>query len=264
MTFVRLFWATVVAAGLLGMLMGCTRENSDAARRAPQPRAQLEPGPTTGSAVIVARVKFLGQPPVMPAIRVGGDPYCVEKYKDSPLLREDVVVNPDGTLRDVVIRIKSGLPERDWSAFGMEPFVINQDGCRFEPHVGSMMASQPLEFRNGDRTIHNVNGQPRVNSKFNFSMINEHVPPRQITFAKAEWPPVRIKCDVHPWMYAFVAVLDHPFHGTTGTSGTVEIRRVPAGTYLVEAWHRELGTQEKEVTVADGQLVNLEFQFEVK
>jgi hypothetical protein len=223
----------------------------------------LPSGPTTGTARLVARVVFEGTPPVMPVIRVGGDPTCVAKHKDSPLLREDIVVNPDGTLRDTVVRIREGLGSYDWSSTRKGPLVINQDGCRFDPHVGTMMAGEAMEFRNADATIHNVNGLPLVNDKFNFSMINNKVPPRQVTFSRAEWPPVRIKCDVHPWMYAYVAVLDHPFHGATGTTGTVEIPALPAGEYVVEAWHRELGTKEQKVTIVEGATARLEFQYHV-
>jgi hypothetical protein len=253
----------VVAANVL-IMAGCAGTPDSGKPSTGSPSVPREPGPTTGTATIAIRAEFVGTPPVMPVIRVGGDPVCVSKHTNSPLLRENIVVNPDGTLRDVVVRIKGGLEAYQWSVEGRDPAVITQDGCRFDPHVSSLMAGQAIEFRNDDATIHNVNGQPVVNDKFNFSMTSDKVPPRQVTFAHPEWPPVRIKCDVHPWMVAYAAVLDHPFHGVTGTSGTAELRRLPAGQFVVEAWHRELGSFEKKVDLADGQTATLDFQFSAK
>lgn len=247
-----------VAFGLgLGLLTGCGSQE----RLAEVTAVELPHGPTTGTARLVARVLFEGTPPVMAEIRVGGDPTCVSKHRDEPLRREDIVVNPDGTLRDVVVRVVEGIAPARWDEMIAPPQVINQDGCRFEPHVSSITAGQAMEFRNADATIHNVNGQPRLNAKFNFSMINERVPPRFVTFAKAEWPPVQIRCDVHPWMKTYVAVVEHPFHSTTGTTGTAVLSRLPAGSYKIEAWHRVLGTATQDVDLTDGQELNLEFVF---
>lgn len=255
-------WVGVVMISVMTLgWSGCDQKGSQNPSGKVTTQTQLTPGPTTGTAQIEISAVFQGTPPEMPVIRVGGDPHCVAAHTSSPLLREDIVVNTGGTLRDVVVRVKSGLAPHDWSAFQGKPLVMNQDGCRFDPHVGSMMAGEGIEFRNSDKTIHNVNGQPKVNDKFNFSMINERAPSRQVTFASAEWPPVRIKCDVHPWMQAFVAVLDHPFHSVTSTTGTAVIRRLPPGEYVVEAWHRELGSQEKTVQVTDGGTAQVKFEF---
>ena len=61
---------------------------------------------------------------------------------------------------------------------------------------------------------------------------------------------VKIKCEVHPWMAAYAGVLNHPFFGVSGDDGTFEIKNLPPGQYVIEAWHEKYGTQTLSVTVA--------------
>ena len=72
-------------------------------------------------------------------------------------------------------------------------------------------------------------------------------------FGQAEEEPFIIKCDVHPWMQAFVAVSPHPFFAVTGDDGSFSIANLPAGTYEIEAWHERLAAQTTTITVADGE-----------
>ena len=80
------------------------------------------------------------------------------------------------------------------------------------------------------------------------------------TFEKSEIM-VKMKCDVHPWMSAYIGVLTHPFFAVTGEDGSFEIKDLPAGTYTLEAWHETFGAQTAEVTVAEGQAATASFSF---
>ena len=252
------FFTAIAAA--ISSLAGCSgTSGSDG----PAATARSGPPAPTGSGVIAGVVKFDGPPPPREPIRVGADPACNAKHAADPPLSEDIVVNLDGTLRDVIVHVTVGLPAGSYPAT-TSPVVLDQDGCRYRPHVVTLAAGQPLEVRNSDDTIHNINGQGKQNQPFNFSMISNRVPPRTQTFAKAEMPPFKIKCDVHPWMMAWCAVFDHPYHGVTGADGRFALAGLPDGTYTVTAWHRELGTREATVTVSGATTATATFTFAAK
>ena len=120
----------------------------------------------------------------------------------------------------------------------------------YDPRVAGAVVGQPVLFKNSDGILHNVHGLPKENREFNIGM-----PPtlkeKEQTFNKPE-PLFPVKCDVHPWMQAYVAVMTHPYFTTTDANGNFTIDGVPAGTYEVEVWHERLGTQSMSVTVGDG------------
>ena len=137
--------------------------------------------------------------------------------------------------------------------------MIDQNGCMYIPHVIGMMAGQELKFLNSDAILHNVHGLPKVNREFNLGM-PASLTEKSVTLNQPE-PLFPVKCDVHPWMNAYVAVMTHPFWAVTGEDGAYTIGNLPAGTYNIEAWHERLGTQTAEVTVADGETASADFAF---
>jgi hypothetical protein len=100
---------------------------------------------------------------------------------------------------------------------------------------------------NSDATLHNVNAAPKNNRAFNFGQ-PASVPAVARTFDKPE-VMIPLRCDVHGWMNAYVGVVAHPFFAVTKDDGRFEIKGLPAGTYTIEAWHEQLGTQTQSVTV---------------
>jgi hypothetical protein len=71
---------------------------------------------------------------------------------------------------------------------------------------------------------------------------------------------VRVKCDVHAWMAAFVVVVDGPA-SVSAANGAFEIKDVPAGTYTVTAWHEKLGEKTAQITVPASGSAALDFTF---
>ena len=59
----------------------------------------------------------------------------------------------------------------------------------------------------------------------------------------------QVKCDVHPWMSAYIGVFTHPFFSVTSADGKFTIPGLDAGTYEITAWHERLGTQTASITV---------------
>lgn len=176
---------------------------------------------------------------------------------------EEVIVDKDNTpptLRNVIVTVKEGLGDRKFES-DKKPVVIDQVGCQYKPHVVALQKGQPLKVRNGDETNHNIHFQPKVNQEANFSQPKKDMEKDVELVSEG---PFHVKCDVHPWMGAWVAVYDHPFFSVTGKEGTFEIKNLPPGKYVIEAWHEKFGTQTATVEVKSGESKDQDFTFEPK
>lgn len=122
-----------------------------------------------------------------------------------------------------------------------------------------MQVGQSLEILNSDPTLHNVHSLAEKSKQFNLGMPIQGMKLKK----KFEAPEimVKLKCDVHPWMSAFIGILNHPFFGVSNDSGDFEIKDLPAGEYTIEAWHEKYGTQTQKVTVTDDAPVSIEFAY---
>lgn len=213
------------------------------------------------SASISGKAGFDGTAPKSKKIKTDADPKCAEMHADAPLTSEEVVVNADGTLKNVFVYIKSGLEGKTFEP-PKTPVELDQTGCQYMPHVFGMMAKQPLKIKNADDTLHNIHAMPAKSKEFNVGQPNKGMETMR-TFAEPE-VMVKFKCDVHPWMSAYVGVLNHPFYSVTGENGTFAIKGLPAGEYEVVAWHEKYGEQTQKIKVGDGEAKTIEFKFKAE
>ena len=191
-------------------------------------------------------------------IDMGAVPECARHHPDGAF-SEGLVVNENRTLKNVVVWVTAGLPEGA-SYPAPPPAKLDQKGCQYVPHVIAVMKDQPLVIANSDPFLHNVHSLATQNPAFNFGQPNID-PGKQVEPMKA--PEVfKIKCDVHPWMAAFVHVLEHPFFAVTGDDGSFSLRGLPPGVYTLTAWHETLGTKTAEVKVEAGQPATVDFAFD--
>jgi Carboxypeptidase regulatory-like domain len=123
------------------------------------------------------------------------------------------------------------------------------------------MVGQPYKILNSDGVLHNIHTLPKVNASYNKGM-PATMKEATTTFDKPEGV-FQIKCDVHPWMSAFIAVFNHPFFSVTGTDGKFTISGLDPGTYEITAWHERLGTQTASVTVGASDKKTQDFKFAV-
>lgn len=215
------------------------------------------------TAIVKGTVKFEGTAPKAKKIKMDAEPTCKAHHDKAaePPRDESVVVNANGTLRWVVVYVKSGLPDGKTFTAPTEPVVLDQKGCQYHPHVWAMMAGQPLQILNSDEgVLHNVHAFSEKSNGFNKGMPGAPGVKIQEVFKEAE-TAVKLKCDVHGWMTAYAMVLPHPFHATTGEPGTFELKGLPAGEYTIEAWHEKYPAQTQTVKVGAGESKELSFTF---
>ncbi len=199
-----------------------------------------------GPGSIAGKITFDGEPPVRTPVRMAADPNC----KPGPeSLSETQIVSTDRGLKNVFIYVKDGLGDAVY-ATPTAPIVLDQVGCRYEPHVFGVFVGQPVEIKNSDPTLHNVHAIPKNNDEFNFGQENEKAPTVTKMFSKPEIG-VSFRCDVHGWMRSYANVVTHPFFAVSKDDGTFEIKGLAPGTYTIEAWHERLGTQTQQVTISD-------------
>ena len=204
---------------------------------------------------ISGTVRYEGKIPKLKKQDMRSDPGCLAKH-DAPLASELLVLGPGNTVGNVFARVKSGLPEGEYPA-PENPVVLDQNGCRFIPRVSGIMLGQSFKILNSDSLMHNVHSLSKVNMPFNFAM-PASLKEIAVDFTSEEWM-FPVKCDLHPWMKGYIAVLDHPFHDTTGPDGKFVLSDLPEGTLEIEIWHETLGSQTVEVSLGAGETKNVEF-----
>jgi plastocyanin len=221
--------------------------------RAMTPAAQ---GPT-GSARVVVKVVLNGSAPTPLKVPTTADPYCAKAHQAEPLLNQTVQVGADGALMNSLVFVKDGV-SGSYTA-PQTPATLDQKGCVYIPHVMGMMAGQPLLILNSDATLHNIHPMPVTNAGFNIGMPIQGMKQTRV-FPKTE-PAFHVKCDVHPWMSAYIATFAHPFFGVSNSQGIVELINLPAGTFQIQAWHEKYGLQTQSVSVAAGETKPLTFTY---
>src|SRR2546427_5002878 len=154
------------------------------------------------------------------------EPKCKAKYT-APAREQIVEVNPNGTLADVFVYVKSGLPATYKAPAPTGPVTLDQDGCRYHPHVFGILVGQTLAIKNSDGILHNIKAKGTKNRPFNISQPTTMTSERTFTASEVMVP---LECNVHGWMHAWVGVLPHPFFGVSGTDGSYTIRGLPPGT----------------------------------
>jgi len=241
------FTLSFCALGAVWVLVGCGASDTKSGN-------VVEAGSITG------KVVWEGNAPAMRARSVDADPACVKMHANDPLMTEHLLVGDDGAFANIFIQVVSPIPKGDYPV-PTEPVILSQQGCQYTPHVFVVRKGQELAIQNPDAILHNIHFMPKKNIEFNKAMSKDK---KEISFTpdKAE-SMFTIKCDVHSWMQAFCAVLDHPFYAVTGKDGKFSIDNLPPGEYEIEAWHEipRLESRRAKVVVKDGEDTELNFSF---
>lgn len=175
---------------------------------------------------------------------------CAKLHTD-PIYEETYVIGEKGELKNVVVYVKKEEGQDLPGAAPAAPAVLDQSKCVYVPHVLPVMIGQKLQVKNSDPFLHNVHGLGRENGEFNFPQNKGDVKDLTGQYNKTA-EPYKVKCDVHPWMSAWIVVVDNPYFGATGDDGTFKITGLKDGEYTLVAWHERLGTQEQKIAVKGG------------
>jgi plastocyanin len=219
-----------------------------------------------GTATVTGIVKWKGRKPETPPLtQVLGHAFCKEACGGKAPPDERWVFGRNGsdeTLQNVLVYVSKGLEGRTFDP-PKEPVILDQVACVYTPHVVAVMAGQTLEIRNSDATLHNVMCSPRHNRAFNDGM-----PVKGMKLHKVFKSPelkIDLRCFLHPWMVAYVHVLEHPFHAVTGPDGTFAIRGLPPGEYEISVLHETTTVKAEPATarvkVAAGETHTVEFVY---
>jgi len=213
---------------------------------------------TAGAQTISGSVVFDGKVPMLKPIAMDADPVCAKKHT-APVMSETLVLGTGNSMANVLVSVTKGLPAGKSYPAPKEPVVMDQRGCQYSPHVMGIMVNQPFKILNSDGMLHNVHALPKVNAPFNMAMPSTRTEALE-TFTKEEGTFI-VKCDVHPWMQAYIRVLSHPFFAVTKADGKFSLANLAPGTYELEAWHEKLGTQVQTVTLVAKQAKAVAFKF---
>ena len=206
------------------------------------------------SGSITGEVRFSDDPPKLPAVKVTKD----QDYCGETLPNETYVIDSNGGLKNVVVFIESAPPGKAADA-QKENFLYNE-GCRYAPRVMALQRGERLRVKSNDPKLHIPHGYLGDRTVFNLSL------PFKGTSIDAtsriRQPGIlKVVCDTHAWMLGFVHVIDHPYFAVTDEQGAFSILDLPAGTYVLKAWHEDGGVKSQEITVPDRGEVRVTFEF---
>jgi len=243
---------SVVMFGLLcllglWLLVGCSKkeETTEAPASAPSSMAQPAPAATPIDPATVASisgsVKLDGAAPKTAKIDMSQDAAC--KGTNTA----ETIVADGGNLANVFVYVKDGLGDRTFDV-PKNAVTIDQQGCKYHPHVLGVMTGQNIEIKNDDQTTHNIHPTPQANREWNESQ-PPAAAPLEKSFAREE-VMLPVKCNQHPWMRMYINVVKSPFYAVTGPDGKYEIKGLPPGDYTIAFVQEKLGEQTQKVTVA--------------
>lgn len=250
-----LLWLPLVSL----VLAGCSNSGSKVEKKtapAVEKPAYFTINPATAG-VITGTIRYSGRKPHPARIDMSSDPACVEAHHGKAY-DESLVVGEKGALANAFVYIKSGLEGKRFET-PAEPVTIDQSGCWFRPRVQGIQVGQTLKVINSDPVTHNIHPMAHLNREWNHSQ-GAGDPPISRRFLKPEIM-IPIKCNIHSWMHAYIGVLDHPYFAVSAKDGTFQMRNVPPGDYVIEAWQEKLGTQEQKITVTPSGKVETTFSF---
>jgi plastocyanin len=207
------------------------------------------------SGTIKGRISVSGKAPGNPVIRMGMDPMCARINAGKRVVDEVVVASADGSLANAFVKLDGSFPR---APVPVEPVTIDQRGCIYLPRVVGARVGQVLRVRNDDNLLHNVHsistatngfniGQPMAGMRYEFRLKDEEI--------------LKLKCDVHRWMAAYVGIVSHPYFAVSGGDGSFTITGVPAGRHAISAWHERFGTLKQTADVKPGATTAVTFAF---
>ncbi|HWN95397.1 MAG TPA: hypothetical protein VNT99_10225 [Methylomirabilota bacterium] len=229
----------------------------------PQPVAaaftRRVPDTSTGGASIIGRVALRGAPP--PEKTIALDVAC-GRLHPSPMTTRHYVVSEDGGLANVFVYVKSGVAPQKNKQQNMP--VLDNINCEFQPYVLGVRAGQAFSIRNSDSILHSAQFLSRTGAKPAFNMV---LPVKGTDAPRVFQKPevfIQVKCDVHPWMFAYIGVVEHPWFAVSDSNGNFALPPgLPHSRYTIAAAHVKAGESLQEIVVDEGVSATMSFTLDV-
>lgn len=222
---------------------------------APAPAADAAPKPA-----VAGVVRFKGERPEQKPLKIeeAQATGCCPPGAKVDATDPSLLIDEKGGIANVVLTVKVAgvevkLPEA--------AYELDQKSCVFAPHVLVVPKGAKVAYLNSDATAHNVHLITLMNDP-----LNQTVPAGQrVERVMKEAEEVKVTCDMHTWMTAWVVVTDATHWTVSGPDGSFKLEGLPPGTHEVRVWHETLGARTASVTVAaDGTAPALELELEPK
>ena len=202
----------------------------------------------TNGGTIDGVVTLSGTAPAGAPIKVTkNQDYCGQTIPDPAY-----TVDGSGGLANVIVYLKDIAKGK---AAPTESLALVNTKCMFSPRAQGAMVSQQVKISSEDTVLHNTHPQ---NAETNATIFNVALPFKGFSVTKPlpNMPMmIKVKCDAHEWMHAWILDLEHPYYATTASDGHFTIKDVPPGTYTLAVWHEAAGEKSAPVVVAAGQTV---------
>ncbi len=252
------FLIVTMASALTFLAIGCSKQNEDSTAaeqnidQASGAEVGYKPDKAVGS--IRGRVILHGEKPRPLKLMVVKDTdVCgLETQYDERLL-----VSENKGIRNAVVYLTGVEGGKPLSSLGNK-FILDQQGCRYQPHVLLLPVNTPLQILNNDGILHNFHTFAKKNRPLNFSQ-PESLKKMEVSFKHPEF--IAARCDVHGWMSGWIVVVDQPYYAVTDIDGNFSLEDIPPGVYTLSCWQERLGEQTAPVTVEPGSATASTFTF---
>lgn len=249
-------FVTFTLCAMLLTAAGCKKSSTGSSASSTQPQKHYTTIEWANSGTISGTIHFTGTAPKRIPIDMGQDPVC--SLAPTNLTEQYVVDN--GGLENVFVAIKSGLGDKAYAA-PSQPVVMDQNGCRYVPHVIGAMVGQPIQFTNSDNTMHNVHMIPTLGTNQTVDISEAPNSPAETRVLSTPELMIPVRCNNHPWMEAFINVANNPFYAVSADGGHFTIKGVPPGTYTLVTDHEKLGKKTTTVTVQPHQTATVDVTY---
>jgi hypothetical protein len=209
-----------------------------------------------GSGTIEGKVTYTGTPPKMKPIDMSKEPACAKMYS-SPPLSQTVVTGPGNALQYVVVYISAGETS---PAHSDDTARLDQKGCMYVPHVVPLQTGQVMQIYSDDPLSHNIHPLAKTNPEWNKA---QPASSRPIVTAWDKPEFIEVKCNIHPWMHTYFAVLKTSHYAVTDNKGSFNLKGLAPGTYTVTAWHELYGAQSQEIVIDGTEAKTADFVYKI-
>lgn len=214
----------------------------------PSPVVAYEAGAVLDGGTITGKVVFRGDVPTRKIIPTKDRDVCGFSTRERP----EIVVGADKGVQDAVVYLKKLEKGKAWEKPAKTPEIVSKD-CEYVPHVQAIPAGS-IAMVNLDPVLHNNHGFLGKTTLFNQALPMQG---QRIEKPLKKEGLMRVECDAHGWMLAWIYVAGNPYYAVTRKDGRFSISEVPPGSYTLVAWQNYTGEIEVPVTIKPKEAVQV-------